>query len=51
MTKPPSIRRSPQSPPRFHIKVLGFDVSAEGNSGIYVACFLVIFIIAAWRWF
>jgi hypothetical protein len=38
-------------PPKFQIKVLGFDISAEGVLGIGAACFLVIFLVAAYRWF
>jgi hypothetical protein len=37
--------------PKFQIKVLGFDISAEGVLGISAACFLVIFLVAAYRWF
>lgn len=51
MAKPPANRRVPQPPPEFRIKIVGFDVSAQGGSGICAACFLVIFIVAACRWF
>ncbi|NPU11364.1 hypothetical protein HL666_11355 [Bradyrhizobium sp. 83002] len=38
-------------PPKFQINVLGFDISAEGALGISAACFLVIFLVAVYRWF
>lgn len=38
-------------PPKFQIKLLGCDVSAEGVVGIVGACFLVVFIVAAYRCF
>jgi hypothetical protein len=38
-------------PPKFQIKVLGFDISAEGAFGIGAARFLVIFLVASYRWF
>lgn len=51
MAKPPANRRVPQPPPGFRIKTWGFDISAQGSSGICAAFLLVIFIVAAWRWF
>ncbi len=38
-------------PPKFQIKFWKIDVSAEGVLGIVAACFLVIFLVAAYRWF
>ncbi len=38
-------------PPKFQIRFWKIDVSAEGVLGIFAACFLVIFLVAAYRWF
>ncbi|WP_398472846.1 hypothetical protein [Tardiphaga sp.] len=38
-------------PPKFQIKLLGCDVSAEGVVGIGAACFLVVFVIVVTRLF
>ncbi len=37
--------------PKFQIRFWKIDVSAEGGLGILAACFLVIFLVAAYRWF
>lgn len=37
-------------PPKFRIKIFGVDVSAEGALGFGAACFLVVFLLVAWRY-
>jgi hypothetical protein len=37
-------------PPKFHIKLLGVDIGAEGVLGIVATCFLVVFLFVVWRY-
>lgn len=38
-------------PPEFNINLWGFVVSAKGVLGILAACFIVVFLFGAYRWF